>query len=115
MLRGAANPSKGTIFQDAQEFDLEAGAGFTDFVEEKGATISNLKQTFLVFDSAGERAFNVTKQFAFKKIFGKSTTVDCYKRATSPMAGVMNILGISSFPVPLSPSMSTVESFWETC
>src|SRR6202040_4396754 len=65
-----------TLLQHAQQFGLQAGSQFADFVQEQRASLSRLHFPFLLGDRPGESSFLVAKQLAFQEGFRDRGTVD---------------------------------------
>ena len=69
-----------TIGQNTQQTRLQIKRHVTNFVQEQGAAFSLLKTTTPGSLSARKCTAFVTKQFAFKQIFGNGSRVDGHKR-----------------------------------
>ena len=54
-------------FQHAQEFGLQAGGQFADFVKEQGAAVDNFEQAFLGAHAAGKRTALVPEDFGLEQ------------------------------------------------
>ena len=64
------------ILEEAEEFDLDLGGEFADFVEEEGAIGGGFDEAFALGGGAGEGPFFVAEEFAFEEIFGDGVTID---------------------------------------
>ena len=58
----AADPFKGFLFQDAEQFGLNFHADFADLIEKDGAAVGLLEAADPLFVRTGERAFFVAEQ-----------------------------------------------------
>src|SRR5207249_11054872 len=67
------------VFDDAENFGLQAEWQFTDLVKKNRPTLSALEESLLRARGTGKRSFHVPKQLAFKKRFGYRAAVDRQK------------------------------------
>src|ERR1700756_3703103 len=72
----SAHPLERPLLQYTQQFGLQRGSEFADFVEEYGTPVGHLELAFLPLHSAGKRALLVSEKFAFEQRFGKCRAVD---------------------------------------
>ncbi len=77
-LSGAGLPHrlKFAFLEDTEEFDLERGGDFTDFVKKDGAGVGGFEESLSIGDGASEGSFDVAEERAFKEGFGESAAVD---------------------------------------
>jgi hypothetical protein len=64
------------LLQGAQELGLGSEGHVADFVEQEGAVIGVLEQSHFVVGGAGEGAFDVAEEFAFKEGFDDGRAVE---------------------------------------
>ena len=76
----SANRPHLAFLQHAQKLHLHRRGHVTNFVQEDRALLGGFEQAFAVCGRAGERTFDVTKQFGFQKRFSECTAVDRDKR-----------------------------------
>jgi hypothetical protein len=90
---GAAHPSIGAGFQQAQQLDLHAQGDVAHLVEKQGATTGGLDQPGLAGTRASESPPFMAKELALEQGFGEARTVHGHKRPIPAPAGIMDGLG----------------------
>lgn len=98
------------ILQDSQESDLGLGRQVPDLVKEDRPAIGQLKPSQSPLERAGERALLVSEQLRGNERRRNRCAVYGDKRPGCPLRALVYGPAISSLPVPVSPSTSTVES-----
>ena len=68
------------LLQDAQQFGLQPGSQFADFVEEDRAAVGALELPLLQSDRSGEGAYLMPEELAFEQRFGNSGAVEGHER-----------------------------------
>jgi len=79
--------------EHAQKLCLQHGRNLSDFIHKEGSAVGQLKTSHAVSDGAGERALDVTEEFALEEVGVDGGTVNAYERAVSPRAAVVNRRG----------------------
>ena len=78
------------LLNGAQKLGLEVHGQFADFIEKHGSTFGNSQQSVLSLIGAGERAFDIAKQFALDQRRHQRTAIDRDERLVVERPGVMN-------------------------
>ena len=91
-----AHPSEGARFEDAQQLRLELRGHLSDFVQQQRPAIRELEETLLELLGVREGSLLVPEQLT--SMNGPSARALCAWRCRA----------MSSFPVPVSPSSSTM-------
>ena len=81
------------FLQETQELRLHFEGHVTDFIEEDGALICNLKQADLISRSSRERAFDVPEEFAFDEVGAEGRTIDRDQRTVLSRTITMDSAG----------------------
>ena len=85
-----ANRAHFAFLEKAHELRLHLQREIRNFIDEKDAAIGLLNQAFSVLGCAGEGAFLVAKEFAFKQMLGNGTTINGDKRPGIATAELMD-------------------------
>ncbi len=91
------------FLQNAQEPDLDGQREFPDFVQEEGASVSDLEKPFAGGCGAREGPLRVSEQFALQQTLRNGPTVDRVKRAGPPRALGMDGSGNQLLSRPTLP------------
>ncbi len=76
---GAPNPLEFTVFDQAQQFFLQAQGHGAQFVEEQRAAVRPFKSPDMLFGRAGEGSCLVSKQLTLQQGLGNGATVYFYE------------------------------------
>ena len=71
-----AKPGELLVLQNVEQFGLQAGRHFADFVEKNGAVVAKLKKTWLWSCCAGEGSGFIAKELTFKKFRRQCGAID---------------------------------------
>src|SRR5919109_115457 len=74
--RRAADRHNFLGFQSSEKFNLEMLWNFSDLVQEDRAASGLFKQTFLIGECSGKRAFHMAEEQAFQQRLGQRTAID---------------------------------------
>src|SRR2546428_13840911 len=88
------------VFDDAENFGLQAEWQFTDLVKKNRPTLSALAEPLLRARGTGKRSFHVPKQLPFKKRFRYRAAVDRSKHHIRPWTLQVNRSGDHSLAAP---------------
>src|SRR5690606_4019672 len=96
------------VLKDAQNLHLGGQGHVPDFVQKDRAAVGDLEFAYLAFlAGTGESAGLIAEQFRLHQMFGDGGAVDGDKGFSASFAELMDAVGNSSFPVPLSPVIRT--------
>src|SRR5258708_33650602 len=87
----AADAFEILILQKAQELGLQGGGQVGDLVEKHSAAVGCFEAAGLVLDRAGERAADVSEEFAFEQLLGERGAVDYYEWFIMAAAPAMDL------------------------
>ena len=110
----AAQPFKLLLLQDAQQFRLQFERNVADFIQEQRAAVRRLETAQLLRHGAREGALFMTEELTFQESQRNRRAVQLYERPMRRLLLVWMACAMSSLPVPVSPSMRTVESVGAT-
>jgi len=85
----ATEPFELLLLEHAQELRLQRRGDVADLIEEERAFVCQLESPDLLRDSAGERAFLVAEQLAFKQVEWNGGTIQLDERA--PASGTEGV------------------------
>jgi len=94
---GFSNPLYLPLLQHPQEFHLNKGADFADFIQKDGAAIRLLKSTRAITMGSCKCPPHVAEQFAFKQRFRECRTINDHHWFSDAFAVVMNRSGHQFF------------------
>src|SRR6266496_6298671 len=78
------------LLQNAQKLYLHRRRHITDFIEKNRALLRGFEQALAVGRGAGERAFDVAKQFRLEKGLGESAAINRDERFLRARAEIVN-------------------------
>ena len=81
------------LLQEAQDFRLERYVHLADFIEEKRAAVGLERRALAVGRGAGERAFHMAEDFAFKQVPGNGGAIDDDEWPRAALAEAMQGVG----------------------
>src|SRR5581483_11710161 len=84
------HPLVAFLLEHAQELALHVQRHFADFIQKQRAALRSFETASAVLDRAGERAADVSEEFAFKKLFRNRGAVDTNQRLFLPRTATMN-------------------------
>jgi len=87
---GATQSLELLFLQHAQQFGLQRQRNVANLVKEQSSLVGQLKAANLLCDRSGEGTFLVTKKLAFQKIQWDGSTIQSYKRMSTPRADIVN-------------------------
>ena len=90
LREAAADALEAAFLQHAQQFGLEGGGDFADFIEHERSAVGQFETAAAEFVGAGEGAFFVAEEFGFEKIFGEGRAIDGEHRAVFARGGEMD-------------------------
>src|SRR5438067_3615923 len=97
------------LLDGAQELDLHLQRDLADLVEEERPAVRELEASRLRLHGAGEGPLLEPEQLGLDELARNGSTVDLDERPVAARGRLVSAVATSSFPVPLSPWMSTVE------
>ncbi len=107
---GRADRPDVLLLEHAQQLDLERGRKLGHLVEEDRPAVSRAEQAERVGHRPRERAADVTEELGFQEVGGTAPQLTVMKGPPARAESRWIAAATSSFPVPLSPSISTGES-----
>jgi hypothetical protein len=106
---------KFTILDYTKQFWLQFQWQFSDFIQEKSRTVSNLKSPQVFAVRTGERPFLMTEKLTFYKIRRQGRTINFDQCPIFSFTEAVSGLATNSLPVPVSPKTNTVVSLSAIC
>ncbi len=85
------------VLQHSQEFDLQAGWGGCDFVEEQSAAVGREEFPFFILRGSRERTLHVTEQLAFEQVLRQRSTGDFHEGLIAAVGLLVNRSGGHGF------------------
>jgi hypothetical protein len=79
-----------SVLENAQKLCLERKWNFSDFIEEQGPAVGQLKTPHAVSDRTGECALDVTKELALEEVGVNRSAVHSDECAVSPRTPIVN-------------------------
>ena len=95
------------ILQNLEELGLEFEIHITDLVEENGASVGHFEHAGFLLECAGKSPSLVPEQLAFDSSEGRAAQFSFRNGFRAREDRACNSLAITSFPHPVSPSIST--------
>jgi len=105
-----AKPLELTLLQNAQELSLKRKRQLADFIEEDESTIGDFEFAFLLRDRPSEGSAFVAEQFALEEPSARAAQFMATNGRRARVLLRCTARAANSFPVPVSPVMSTVVS-----
>ncbi len=87
-----------SFLQHAQQFALQVGRDFANFITQQRAAIRQFESPHTVLDRSGECAAHMPEKFALEQLFWNEGTVDAHQRVVFARAQVMNGAGHQFLP-----------------
>ena len=100
--------------QNVKELGLDLGRNLADLIEEDGAAVGELEAADALGDGAGEGPFSWPKSSLSTRPVGRALQLTLMNGLSARLLVEWTARAISSFPVPVSPVMSTVASVGAT-
>src|SRR5688572_32683903 len=88
----AADPKKRSLLQEAEQLRLQGGSHLADLVEEHGAAVGDLEETFFSGLRVREGALLVAEQLALKQMIGERRAGDVHEPLRRPPTVVVDDL-----------------------
>jgi hypothetical protein len=111
----AAHRLEATLLQDPEQLRLKLDGQLADLVEQERASVGHLEAARAIAVRSREGALDVTEELALQQAGGDGRAVDRRERLVRPGAPLVMARARRSFPVPVSPRISTGVCVSETC
>ena len=112
--RLAADAVEFMLLQDVEQLGLDLGREFADLIEEDGAAVGELEAADAPGDGAREGPLLVAEELALHEPVGRALQLTLMNGLSARLLVEWMARAISSFPVPVSPVMSTEASVGAT-
>ena len=92
-----ADPFDNALLQNPEQFGLQFGRHFANFVQKQRTSVGELKLAGLAFLGASKGAAFVAKQGGFEEVFGDRSAIDCNEWSASALGVRVDVAGKNFF------------------